>query len=544
MNKKIAVICLVLCISIVNFSMASANVSLKNTETEITDQSMKYDFSDDYGIQWEMNFGSDRDYGARYEGPQPIGDCDNDGDNEILVGGRDGRIRVFEWDETKQTYLEMHTLHCPFYPFESSNPGGFAIGDLTGDGKNEIGASWSTAIHKWNNGKYKIIGFNNWIFENGGGSADCYVGDYDTDGENELIMSGGPMHGWSTVPEIMVYKWNGISVVKEAEWDNPETNGFVFMAGLGDVDEDGENEIVCGSGLKVFVLDWNKDRKEFDETVIKITDKWYYYPFACVCKDSDIDGKNEIHVGYRAPMLTIFEWNGEDYEIKFEKEWTGEGELIEGVDVGDVDDDGIAEVCVGTDVVHVLQWNGSTYVEEAVLPTYGDLSVVSIGDCDNDGKNEINAGSVMIDHGQDYMYWVYKYGYNAQKNGGTTTEYGSLKAIVKRAILGTLLKDASIAAWNLETGTWYVIQDVSGVKGSYKRNDLPEGEYLLRLQMEGYKKQEVTITINAGQETTHTFILKLASLSRTASVQRPISNLLIQILEKIIDNFSLLTRIR
>lgn len=540
MNKKIAVICLVLCVSIVNFSMASANVSLKNAETEITDQFMKYDFSDDYGIQWEMNFGSDREYGARLEGPQPIGDCDNDGDNEILVGGRDGRIRVFEWDETKQTYLEMHTLHCPFYPFESSNPGGFAIGDLTGDGKNEIGASWSTAIHQWKNGKYTIIGFNNWIFENGGGSADCYVGDYDTDGENELIMSGGPMQGWSTVPEIMIYKWNGAKVVKEAEWNNPDTYGFVYMAGLGDVDEDGENEIVCGSGLKVFVLDWDKDKKEFDETIIKTTGDWHYYPYACVCKDSDMDGKDEIHVGYWNPMLTILEWNGEGYEIKFEKEWTGEGELIEGVDVGDVDDDGIAEVCAGTDVVHILQWNGSTYVEEAVLPTYGDLSVVSIGDCDNDGKNEINAGSVMIDHGQDYMYWVYKYGYNAQKNGRTTTEYGSLKVTVKQAILGTPLEDASIAAWNLETGTWYVIQDVSGVKGSYKRNDLPEGEYLLRVQMEGYKKQEVTITINAGQETTHTFILKLASLSRTASVQHPISNLLIQILEKIIDDFPVL----
>jgi hypothetical protein len=543
MNKKIAVICLVLCVSIVNFSMASANVSLKNAETEITDQFIKYDFSDDYGIQWEMNFGSDRDYGARLEGPQPIGDCDNDGDNEILVGGRDGRIRVFEWDETKQTYLEMHTLHCPFYPFESSDPGGFAIGDLTGNGKNEIGASWSTAIHKWNNGKYKIIGFNNWIFENGGGSADCYVGDYDTDGENELIMSGGPMHDWSTVPEIMVYKWNGASVVKEAEWDNPDTYGFVYMAGLGDVDEDGENEIVCGSGLKVFVLDWDKDKKEFDETIIKTTGG-YDYPFACVCKDSDGDGKDEIHIGFWSPKFTIMEWNGNGYETKFEKEWPDEGQLIEGVDVGDVDDDGIAEVCVGTDVVHVLQWNGSTYVEEAVLPTYGDLSVVSIGDCDNDGINEINAGSVMIDHGQDYMFWVYKYGYNTQKNGETKTEYGSLKVTVKRAIFGTLLNDASVAAWNLETGTWYVIQDVSGVKGSYKRIDLPEGEYLLRVQMERYKKQEVTITINAGQKTTHTFILKSTSLSRTASVQRPISNLLIQILEKIIDNFSLLIRIR
>jgi hypothetical protein len=29
-----------------------------------------------------------------------------------------------------------------------------------------------------------------------------------------------------------------------------------------------------------------------------------------------------------------------------------------------------------------------------VLPTYGGLAVTSIGDCDNDGLNEINVGNV------------------------------------------------------------------------------------------------------------------------------------------------------
>ena len=88
-----------------------------------------------------------------------------------------------------------------------------------------------------------------------------------------------------------------------------------------------------------------------------------------------------------------------------------EGIIIEGLDVGDVDDDGIAEVCAGTDLIHVLQWNGSTYVEEAVLPTFGDLAVLNIGDCDNDGKNEIHAGSVIVDIGEDFMAWIFKYGW-------------------------------------------------------------------------------------------------------------------------------------
>jgi hypothetical protein len=421
MKKKITVIFLVLCFIISYVSTAEEYVDEKdmNVHFKEMEKCILNDFSDDYGIQWEMNFGSNPVYGARYEGPQPIGDCDNDGDNELLIGGRDAVLRVMEWNEDKQTYEQTHSLHCPFYPFIRSDAGGFAIGDLTGDGENEIAATWSAAIHKWDGKKYRIIGWNPWVFRHGGGNGDCYIGDCDNDGQNELIMSGGPMKWWSSVPEIVIFKWNGWRLVKVAEYDDTSMDGYVYMAGLGDVDEDGQNEIVCGLANrgghenKVVVLDWNKETGEFDPTVIKTTEGWESWPFACICKDSDMDGKNEIHVGYYSPEITIFEWNGTGYEVKFEKEWPGEDAIIEGLDVGDVDDDGMAEVCAGTNLVHILQWNGSTYVEEAILPTFGGLAVVSIGDCDNDGKNEINVGSVWVEYGQDFMSWVFKYGWES-----------------------------------------------------------------------------------------------------------------------------------
>lgn len=335
--------------------------------------------TDTYGIQWEQSYGSDPSFGARYEGPQPIGDCDNDGDNELLISGRDAAIRVMEWSESEQTYEETHTLHSPFYKLfmflnifnksiEPPDAGGMAIGDLTGDGKNEIAATWYTAVHKYIGGKYRIIGFNPWIFRNGGGNADCYIGDCDNDGQNELIMSGGPTHhGNEEMPEIVIFKWNGWQLVKVAEWNDPGVAGYVYMAGLGDVDYDGENEIVCGSANKVVVLDWNKNTEEFEVTIIMQVDDWRDYPFACVCKDSDMDGLAEIHIGYQSPWVTFFKWNGTGYEMIFEKYWPGEEGIIEALDVGDVDDDGIAEVCIGTDLVHILQWNGTTYIEEAVL---------------------------------------------------------------------------------------------------------------------------------------------------------------------------------
>lgn len=500
-----------------------ANISIVSSYQINTDATSKKSITrlnNDYGIQWKMNFGSDSWYGARYEGPQPIGDCDNDGDNEILIGGRDSSLRVFEWDQEKNTYLEKHTLHPPFYPDVTSDAGGFAIGDLTGDGKNEIAATWSATVYKYIGGEYRIIGWNNWIFENGGGNGDCYIGDYDDDGQNELIMSGGPIERDSEVPEIVIFGWNGISLVKEAEWKNPDSNQYkyVYMAGMGDVDYDGKDEIVLGSGMKVWVLDWNKDTKMFDSTVIKETipdyeNDYFPYPFACVCKDSDMDGKVEINVGYMTPEISVFEWNGDFYKTKFETSWEGEFGLIEALDVGDVDGDGINELCAGTNLVHILQWDGETYVEEAVLPTWGWLAVLNIGDIDNDGQNELNIASVGLDTGEEYMSWTYKYGWGSN-NYESSNELGSIEVRVKRKTLGSTLGEGSVAAWNLETDTWYAIQPINNEWGGYGRYYIPTGDYLLRVTIDGYKSQEKHISIEPGELTSHTFSMEVSSLSK------------------------------
>ncbi|MFA5102051.1 MAG: VCBS repeat-containing protein [Candidatus Thermoplasmatota archaeon] len=370
--------------------------------------------SNGYGIQWIKEYGSSPWTDARYQGPQPIGDCDNDGLNELLISGRDSIIRVMKWNEKTQTYDQVRGLRPPFYPFIHCDAGGMAIGDVTNDGKNEIAATWFTSVYRYFAFKYWMIGMNPFIFKNNGGSADCLIGDCDNDGENELILSGGPM-GWgsaSPVAEITVFRWNGLFLKKVAEWKDPEVDGYVYMAGLGDVDEDGENEIVCAYENKVVVLNWDAQNLVFVPTEIY---KTYGQggPFGIVCKDCDNDGAAEILLSYYSPRITIFKWNGTGYPIQFDKTWPGGDPVIEGIDVGDTDDDGLNEVVAGAGLTYVLQWNGSTYVEEAVLPTFGWMAVVCIGDCDNDGKNEINAGNVEVntDAGEQFTEWVFKYGW-------------------------------------------------------------------------------------------------------------------------------------
>jgi hypothetical protein len=112
-----------------------------------------------FEVQWEKSYGDKWWWSARYEGPQPIGDADNDGQNELLIGGRDPFMRVMKWDSTQQTYYEQQKIIDPvfgigygltlhflnnFYripvPFGSAT--GFSIADIDNDGQNEIGVAW------------------------------------------------------------------------------------------------------------------------------------------------------------------------------------------------------------------------------------------------------------------------------------------------------------------------------------------------------------------------------------------------------------------
>jgi len=405
MKKKFIIIVLI-------FSLAASYVGMAQSTNILQQNINERNTSETYGLQWEMEFGTDDRNCARYQGPQPIGDADNDGKNELLISGRDAAVRVMKWNENTQTYEQDQALHTPFYPFIECDAGGMAIGDVTNDGKNDIAATWYTTIYKYFAGRYWIAGFNPWIFFNQGGSPDCLIGDCDNDGKNELILSGGG--GWnpnSPVGEIEVFRWNGLFLKRVAEWKDTAEPGYAYMAGLGDVNEDGNNEIVVAYSNKVMVLEWNTETKAFEGTEIYRSHDEWDSPFSIVCKDCDNDDKAEILVGFYAPHIMIFKWNGSDYETQFDKTWPDGEPVIEGIDVGDTDDDGLNEVAAGVGVTYLLQWDGNTYVEEATLPTYGWMAVVCIGDCDNDGKNEINCGNVDVPEGQPYMEWVFKYGW-------------------------------------------------------------------------------------------------------------------------------------
>jgi len=72
-------------------------------------------YKENFDLQWEHDYGKLSWWSARYEGPQPIGDADNDGNNELLIGGRDPFMRVMKWDENRKTYVEQTKIVDPVF---------------------------------------------------------------------------------------------------------------------------------------------------------------------------------------------------------------------------------------------------------------------------------------------------------------------------------------------------------------------------------------------------------------------------------------------
>ena len=377
----------------------------------------------EYGIQWQKDYGTLWWWSARYEGPQPVGDADNDGSNELLIGGRDPFMRVMKWDAQQQTYYEQQKIVDPVFgigygiwinlfqdyfrvpqPFGSAT--GFSIADIDNDGLNEIGVAWGHhfSAFKWNGNRYQLLG--RYIVADvregeDGTTLDCVVGDYDNDGQNEVIVTGG----YDGVPELVAIYWDGSQFVEETSWD-PSRDRSIYFPWIADVDEDGQNEIIVGPGNQLVVLDWDGT-----QLIPTILNEFESHVFGTVSKDSDGDGKPEIHVTFYDATFAVYEWKNDGYTEKYYIEWDGEWGTIEAIDVGDVDGDGTEEVCVGTNYIHILSWNGETYEEEYVITeTYGFLAVTCVGDFDNDGLLEINAGSVGVEGDDSYNSWIFKYG--------------------------------------------------------------------------------------------------------------------------------------
>lgn len=221
------------------------------------------------------------------------GDVDGDGVDEFVTAPRKTGgpfVRVFERDGTERG--------IQVWPFVKNYRNGISIatGDVDGDGKSEIavvpeqGEAARVKVYRYNSAQ-TIMG--EWLAfgkaEVGGSIA---LGDVDRDGEDEIIVGAGP----KGAPHVRIFEIDGTPLKYDFfAYDTSYRGGITVAAG--DVDGDGKDDIITvpqTGRAEVKVYDYGKSRtvlktwKAFDESVSGAT---------IAAHDLNNDGKAEVIVG-------------------------------------------------------------------------------------------------------------------------------------------------------------------------------------------------------------------------------------------------------
>jgi len=301
-----------------------------------------------------------------------VGDADNDGLNEILVGTPDGYFGVYEADGTLKFSVDI-----------GSEVNGMGIGNLNSTyAGNEIFIGENGGLVKAykGDGTYAQIwsadlGSQTWAFD---------VGDADNDGQPELVIGE---QDWLLVYSPSFVQEKNISMARAYDVD------------IGDGDNDGKPDILTTKwgGNLVLVNSSNSGyptlwQQQIASSLTTVTN--------VKTIDFDGDGKNEM-IGYADTGLEIWRRQaGVSTRLYQNTNFKGNPGAVPyaGMAVGDINGDGSNELFVGAKtygsalsipIVHGLtstyqvfwQWLSGFYVK-----------AMAVGDVDNDGDNDLIIG--------------------------------------------------------------------------------------------------------------------------------------------------------
>ncbi len=354
------------------------------------------------------------------------------------VGAESDKL-VLEWEQHWETYGVGGTCN-----FGTHN---FFVGDVDNDGVLEMvtgglmyhvsndtqsGLEAPLKIWNWDGENFTIETSHNWA----GVISSIFAADVDGDGSTEIITGGAIRNSTGSYASLRIWSWNNEVLVLRDSYEGISVSS-IFVS---DVDMDDAPEILTAGGVsndtkssaQLCVWQWDGNTLALKKSV-----EW------CAANDAsansvtahDLNNDGEIEIitgGYdndltnSSGQLRIWHWNGEELTLKVNEEWrmvencygltTAGGPmgntLVENLKVGDVDDDGTAEIVSGgfaydgekiNAQLRIWNWNGHTLTMEKshewTTEDITEIKAISLNDVDGDENLEIVTSGVTALYG-------------------------------------------------------------------------------------------------------------------------------------------------
>ena len=250
--------------------------------------------------------------------------------------------------------------------------------------------------------------------------------------------------------------WNSDTMAVKG-WPQKMIAGTASSPGLGDIDNDGQLEIVTGSDDNN-VYAWNGDGTAVPGWPQGTNGKVNSSP---ALGDIDGDGALEIVVG--SEDGNVYAWNGDGTAVSGWPRKTG-STVLSAPALVDVDMDSRLEIIVGSADDKVYAWNGDgTAVSGFPVSTYGDIvSSPAAGDLDGDGAIDIVVGSadnrVYVWEGRpgsfnpNYIAWP-AFRHDAQRTGMAAEARPSNQPVFRASLTSLPFGSVTVGASGRQTFT-------------------------------------------------------------------------------------------